>query len=53
MGDIGEPVRRIEVIPITPPVLPPAQPDPTPAPAPAPEREPARQALTFEPPYPS
>ena len=27
MGDIGEPVRRVEIIPVGPPVLP-RQPDP-------------------------
>jgi hypothetical protein len=35
MGDIGEPVRRIEVIPAGPPVLP-----PQPAPVRVPDREP-------------
>jgi hypothetical protein len=38
MADIGEPQRRIEVLPTTAPVLP-AAPAPAPAPAPA---EPAR-----------
>jgi hypothetical protein len=41
MADIGEPVRRIEVLPITPPVLP-RRDAPTPTPA-APE--PARTVL--------
>lgn len=43
MADIGEPLRRIEVVPTTAPVLPatPAEPSPAPTPAPAPA-EPAR-----------
>lgn len=41
MADIGEPLRRIEVVPTTAPVLPAAPAEPTPAPAPAPA-EPAR-----------
>ena len=40
MADIGEPLRRIEVLPTTAPVLPPTEaPAPTPTPAPS---EPAR-----------
>lgn len=33
MGDIGSPVRRVEVIPTGPPVLPVPQPAPVPAPS--------------------
>lgn len=41
MGEIGEPARRIEVIPATQPVRQPAPEPSTPAPAPStPEREP-------------
>lgn len=38
MGDIGTPIRRIEVLPIEQPVLP--VPEPAPAAPPAPAREP-------------
>lgn len=44
MGDIGKPLRRLDVTPVTPPVVPaPAEPSHTPTPSPAePAPAPAR-----------
>ena len=41
MGDIGQPLRKIEVLPIEKPLLP-ATPTPEPLTPPTPVREPAR-----------